>query len=115
MAVHKYRGKILFIPAGVQIGANGQRLAEIMSGSVGGCYLAVNASAATAASFSVTGISASHKIFANVYSGNDTCNLVLTRLVPTANTITASVGNWVGTDISAAGSLVIHYVAIKDK
>ena len=111
----KFRGKTIFNPGGMQIGATGPRITDLLAGSVGGCYAAVSSSAAVAASFSVSGVTTSHKVYASVYSGNDSCNLVITRVIPGTDSITASLGNWVGTDISGAGSLVVQYLAILDK
>ncbi len=113
----KFRGKVIFDPGGVQVGAEGDRLTAIISGSATGCMLAAThgASTVTSASFVVEGITAAHKVFATMNSACDSCNITLTRLVPTADTITASFANFVGTDVGAEGVAVIHYLAILDK
>ena len=111
----KFRGKVIFDPGGLQVGADGDRVTAIMSGSATGCYDAVGSSAVSNASFVVTGITTSHKVFASMFSATDSCNVHLTRIVPTADTITASFANFVGTDVGAEGTAVIHYLAVLDK
>ena len=111
----KFRGKVIFDPGGVQVGAEGDRVTAIMSGSATGCYDAVASSAVSNASFVVAGITDQHKIFASIYSATDSCNVHLTRVVPSSDTITASFANFVGTDVGSEGVAVIHYLAILDK
>ena len=112
----KFRGKVIFDPGGVQVGAAGDRVTAIMAGSATGCMLAgIGASTVSSASFVVEGITAAHKIFATMNSACDSCNITLTRAVPTADTITASFANFVGTDITGKGWVIIDYLAILDK
>ncbi len=111
----KFRGKVIFDPGGLQVGVAGERVTAIMSGSATGCYDAVASSAVSNASFVISGITTSHKVFATMFSATDSCNVKITRVVPTAGVITASFGNFVGTDVAAEGIAVIHYLAILDK
>ena len=115
MTTIKFRGKVLATPAGIEVGANGVRIAEIMCGSVSGCYDAVASSAVSDASFIVTGMTSEHKVMAHVYSATDSCNLTMNRVVPGTDVITASFANIVGTDVSAEGEATIYYVAFLDK
>jgi hypothetical protein len=115
MATVKFRGKVLATPAGIEVGPNANRVAEILCGSVSGCYDAVASSAVSDASFIVTGMTTAHKVYATVYSATDSCNLTMNRVVPGTDVITASFANIVGTDIALEGTATIHYIAVLDK
>ena len=111
----KFRGKVIFDPGGLQVGVVGDRVTAIMSGSATGCYDAVASSAVSSASFVISGITDKHKVFVSMFSATDSCNVKIIRAVPSADTITASFANFVGTDVGAEGECVIHYLAILDK
>ena len=108
----KFRGKVVFSPGGIWVGEDGTRVKEILAGSVSGCYGAINDGVVGAASFGVTDLSASHKMFVTT-TVLESASLLLQRVSPTAGSFSASFANFSGGNVSA-GSATVHYLAVLD-
>ena len=101
----------LSVSACATFGSGGTTIAGILSGSTAGCPADIGASAVGAASYAVTGLTTSHKLF--ITPASMTSGLVLQNVDVAAGSFTANYGNVLSTNTTAACT-VVNYLAILD-
>jgi len=111
MPAFKVRRKLL-AKGGLQVGADGNQVSELLFGTVNITCPSAAASSIAESTAAISGLDADAKIVAMILSPSDQGQMVLTAAsVTAANTVTASFLNPTGADISTSATFALGYIA----